>query len=219
MAWLCAALLLLAMAGKHRFLRGFFVLFAIEIALDAFASGPFVPKIVPKTPALETVLSVIFVILGDYRYFVLVESFAKGRAPATDALFGSARAWLAALPFALVVPVGSQIVRELAPSLFADMRKTFLLYEVMFLALALVMRFVVAPRRLREAPSDVRAWLLRLTSFEVVQYALWALADVVILTGHAEPGFLLRLVPNVAYYGGFLFFAWLTAPRRLRERD
>jgi hypothetical protein len=49
-------------------------------------------------------------------------------------------------------------------------------------------------------------------SFEIVQYALWALADVLILSGMSW-GFLLRIVPNSLYYAFFLPFVWWTAPR------
>lgn len=199
-AWAAALLLLVLVLVRRPKLSVFLGLFAVEIALDAYFSAPFAPKV---PAAVGTALSIAFVILGDYRYFVVVEGALGGS-------FDRARAWLVALPYAFIVPIASTIVRQTAG--FSDERKTFLVYELMFFVLALVMRFAVLPKRLAAAKPEIRAWVERVTHFEIVQYALWATADVLILSGVGEPGFLLRIVPNVFYYGVFLLFVWRTAP-------
>lgn len=207
--WLAAALFVLALAARLPFLAGFLIAFTFEIAADALATGALSP--IPKDASWGTPVAVAFVLLGDFRYFLLVERYRRegsgGRS--APAVFGSAAAW------AFLVPVASFALRSLVPSLAAPVRVTFLTYELMFLVLALVLRFAVLPRAAAGAAPDVRRWLLEITVFEIVQYGLWATADVLILSG-APQGFLLRLAPNAMYYAFFLPFVFLRAPARLR---
>ena len=143
-------------------------------------------------------------ILGDLRYFVLLERFGR-RAPGTAWLL-KAGAW------SLLVPAASFAV---ANSLFPDNKRVlFLIYEAMFATLAIAIRFVLLPRR--HASDDNMRWMQKLTGFEIVQYALWASADVVILSGH-DVGFLVRLVPNALYYVAFVPFAYFTSPWRAQR--
>ncbi len=209
--WLAAALFVLALAARLPFLAGFLVAFTFEIAADALATGALSP--IPKDASWGTPVAVAFVILGDFRYFLLVERYRReggGEQRPAGAVFGAAAAW------AFLVPVASFVLRNVVPSLAAPMRVTFLTYELMFLVLALVLRLALLPRTTAGAAPDVRRWLFEVTVFEVVQYALWATADVVILSG-APAGFLLRLVPNTMYYALFLPFVLLRAPARLRS--
>jgi hypothetical protein len=97
------------------------------------------------------------------------------------------------------------------------MNAIFLVYEAMFFVLALVIYAAVLPKRLAGVDPDLARWVKLLTLFELMQYGLWATADVLILSGVTEPGYLLRVVPNTLYYGAFLPFAWVTAPAALRK--
>lgn len=204
--WLAALALVGVIASRLPFLAGFLVVFAFEIAADALATGALSP--IPKGAAWGTPVAVAFVILGDLRYFLLVERFVR-RERRFAGVLARAAAW------AFVVPVVSFALRSAAPSLAAPARVTFLTYELLFLALAALLRLAVLPRRAAGAPPDVRRWLMEVTVFEIAQYGLWAAADVVILSG-AQVGFLLRLVPNAMYYAFFLPFVLLRAPARLR---
>jgi hypothetical protein len=185
---------------------GFFALFAVEILADALATGGWSPLSLLKS-RWTTPIAIAFVILGDFRYFLLVERFARAPSPADRT---PPSAWAAAAGLSLVVPALSAAAGRVLPA--GDSRWTFLTYEAMFLVLALALRFAVLPRRLAPAGAPVRRWLLALTTFEVVQYALWALADVVILSSGADAGFALRIVPNAMYYAAFLPFVAWTAP-------
>jgi len=176
--------------------------FQLAILADAWmtsAWSPFSDETSSKTAA-----SILFVVLGDLRYFVLLQRFGLPREEATNP-----RAWIA-LPLALslVVPIASKVVASPWPN---QPRVLFLVYELMFAALAAVILFGVLPRR-RDAIAP--RWVRRLTQFEIAQYLLWASADVVILSG-LDAGYLLRLLPNVMYYAVFVPFAWWSAPEEL----
>lgn len=220
-AWAGAIALVVAVLLRRPALRGVLLVLAAEIALDAFFSAPFAPKL---PGGLGTAVAILFVILGDYRYFVLVEmarlapSPSPSSSPSSALGLGPLAAWLRALPWAFVVPLAQTAAIQLFPRTFADERRTYLVYELLFFALALAVRVVALPRRFAGAPDEMRAWAERLTHFEMVQYALWALADVLILSGVTELGYLLRIVPNVAYYAGFVAFAWRSAPARFCDR-
>ena len=177
------------------FLPLFAVVFQIEILADAWLTSPW--SLMPASSAV----AVTFVVLGDLRFFVLLERFSF-----PDRI----HRWTAsALVLSFIVPLASIPAQS-----FWSGRVLFLTYELAFFVLAAVIRFVVLPRRAID--SAIRSWLVRLTNFELVQYATWAFADVVILLG-ADVGFLVRLIPNTMYYAAFVPFAWLTAPEETRS--
>lgn len=178
------------------------------IVLDALATGSWTP--VPADTAASTAAGVVFVILGDLRYFVLLQRYSRPGGPG-----GAVRSLVRALALSLLIPVLFELVTLVLPTVFAEPRRKFLGYEVMFLGLLLGLRFGLLPRRLLGG-GELRRWLLQLTMFETVQYGLWVLADVIILAG-GRAGLLLRLLPNVLYYVVFIPFAYLTAPPSLRR--
>ena len=181
----------------QRFVMAALLLFQVAIALDAWLTGPFSP--------LESgsAVAIVFVVLGDLRYFVLLERFGQSEEVGRRPL----RWLLVPLGSSLIVPIAS----KLASSWSDDLRVLFLTYEIMFAVLAAVVLLVVLPRR----QGAQLAWARRLTQFELAQYAMWATADAVILLGY-DLGFALRLVPNLMYYAAFVPFAWLSCPRELR---
>lgn len=215
-AFIATALFLIVFATRQRFLVGFIALFGLEILADAFFTGAYTP--VANTQWMQPV-AITFVILGDYRYFVAVERVLHTKKGAPIDGIGPARPWLLAAAFAFIVPVLSVIPQKAMPSYFTQLNAIFLVYEAMFFVLALVLFIGVLPRRLQGVDSDLAEWVKRLTIFELVQYGLWATADVLILSGITEPGYLLRVVPNTLYYGAFLPFLYFSAPARLRAGE
>ena len=215
-AFIATALFLIVFATRQRFLVGFIALFGLEILADAFFTGAYSP--VANTAWMQPV-AITFVILGDYRYFVAIEKVLATKKNAPIGGMGPARPWLAAAVLAFIVPVASVIPQKTMPQYFTQMNAIFLVYEAMFFVLALVLFVGVLPRRLKGVDSDLAQWVRRLTLFELVQYGLWATADVLILSGVTEPGYMLRLVPNTLYYGAFLPFLYFSAPARLRVGD
>jgi len=200
-AGLAFAFALARKVGGH---HGLAILLAAEIVADAFFTGTFSPT---APTALGTPVAIAFVILGDLRFFVLVELALRSARPPSFEGLGPARAWGVATAWAFVIPVLSAIPQKLFPAAFTQLNAVFLVYEAMFVVLALALRFVVLPRRLAQASEPVRRWVLGLATFELVQYALWSSADVAILAG-VQAGYWLRIVPNALYYAAFVPFAW-----------
>ena len=216
-SWVSVLLVLGAVRGlfgdrpprfQDPFIRLFLVVFAVEIALDAWCTGGWTPL---GEGDLAQNIAIVFVILGDWRYFVLVERYATGGSPREGA-----SPWLRALLWALAIPIISGVGTRVFPEFFASPRWIFLVYELMFLGLALFLGLVVLPRRLASVSPAVRRFVLGVTWFEAAQYALWAYADVVILT-YGDVGFAFRLIPNALYYAFFLPFVLWTAPREVEE--
>ncbi len=199
-AWIAALFAAVAYARTQRFLAGWFVVFLMAIVADAFFTG----ALSPIPPRLAWIAGVVFVILGDLRFFLVAERFSRGGL--------DRRAITTAVGLALIVPVTTEIVRRVVPFIGATPRLTFLLYEVLFLLLALAARFVVYPSRLLGVvQGPVRQWVLSIAGFEVGQYALWIACDLLILAG-VEWALVLRIVPNALYYAVFLPFVVLRAP-------
>jgi hypothetical protein len=228
--FLVAAAVLVVVARRLAFLSAWLVLFAVEIALDAYLTGGWSP-LLQRHAALIGLVAVPFVILGDMRFFLLVARYGAAGPRAAPGASPGARAYAAAVAWSFLVPVTAFGTSKVLPRYFAGEiggRRLFLLYETLFIAVALAWRFAILPRWLARdrAPTGagaalprvtdgVRRWLLAVASFELGMYAAWALADVIILAG-ADVGFGVRLVPNVMYYAAFLPFVYWTAPREVR---
>lgn len=183
------------------------------IALDALCTGSFSP-FAPDSAA-SSVVAFLFVLVGDLRYFVLLERFSRPQAPRPMRVVGRA------LALAMLTPVTFQLLSMAVPAAFTEPRHKFLAYEVLFLLLLAAVRGILLPRRFAASGPSAddsaaqKRWLLRLTGFEAVQYGLWVLADILILAGE-RAGLLLRLVPNVLYYLVFVPLAYFSAPPSLR---
>ena len=192
-SFLSITVLFLVMARKLPFIVGFSLVFGWLIAADAWGNGA-----VSAVPAnLRGYYGLLFVLIGDWRYFILVERYSLGKLTPLR--------WLrsAALPF--LMP---------AVSLFfmgrVNERVNFFIYETGFLVIAGVILWVVLPRR-RSTDSESRAFIKSLTQFEIAQYALWAVADLLLIFGHPW-AMILRITANIFYYALFVPFVWWCSP-------
>jgi hypothetical protein len=161
---------------------------------------------------LFAALSFLFVMLGDQRYLLLVMRFSK---PFSDRSWGDPKVWLSSLALALIVPLALFGLKAAVPDYYgasADPRWTFLTYEVLFFALAAYFYAVWIPRNTAEVSAEVRVWLRRMTLFEMTHYALWVLADCLILSDISW-GFGVRIIPNVIYYALFVPVLIALAPK------
>lgn len=209
---LVAAVNLIGLAAwlrRRTFLVAYLVLFAVASFADALRSGIWSPL---HGIAAENDIGLLFVLLGDYRYFLLLERFAvRPNSGPSDRT--ATKAWFTTFGFMAVVPL---IAYALMKGAQVTGRWSFLAWEAMFVVWALALRFFVYPRRLAAAPTAIRTWLFEITRLEVAIYALWVAADVIILLG-ADAGFALRIVPNVLYYGVFLWFVAFRAPPEVQR--
>lgn len=185
---------------REPFLFGWATFFGLVLAADATVTGAWSPLL--SSSPLFTPLSIVFVILGDTRFFLVQERFARPEASLSRVLI------VAGLT-SLVVPVSSALLREAVP-LFAEGRWLFLSYELLALGLVIGLWLV---RYRRAVERETRRWLGRVTALFAGLYALWATADVLILLD-LEIGYVVRIVPNVLYYAVFLVATFALAPRR-----
>lgn len=205
-----AALVGLALAlsrrGLSRSLRWFCVALTVLSLLDAWLTTKQIPGIGPLSGVAASLVPLAFVLLGDFRYFVFIES-----ARSDGTLSATVRGLLRACAWTLVVPLGSQLAVVLLDSY--EPRTLFLVYEALFVVLSLAIIALYLPRHV-----DAPGWTRRVTRFVIGYCVLWAAADAIILTTGDDLGFLLRVIPNALYYGGLVpTIAW-TAPLPTRRR-
>jgi hypothetical protein len=174
----------------QRFLRGYAWFFTLGTLLDPVATGP-LSRALGLSGAAATTLMFGFVLLGDFRVLLLL--FAEGGA-ARD----RSRAMRRAAAFTLLVPAATGVLYSpawLGLSVWPS-QLMWLIYELCFAALALWLR--------RRAPTPA---LRDVALYAFGYYALWASADVLILSG-VDEGWALRVVPNQLYYAFFVPFAY-----------
>lgn len=201
-AYLVGLWLLFAIARRLPFLYGYLFVFLVCILADATCTGAFSP-VPPNTPAY-TASSVIFIILGDMRYFILGERVSRLDEPLGRTLRFS-------IPVSFLIPVTTEIMRQTMPIMQND-RVLYVVYEgaMVFLVLGLD-RFRFGPRI--QQPELAR-YIHAVSVLFASGYFGWAACDVLILLD-IELGHLLRVVPNVMYYGAFLVLVYVRAPARL----
>lgn len=204
-AFVAGLALLFVIARRLSFLHAYLVVFLVEILADASVTGAW-SSVTSGTP-LYTALSVVFIVLGDFRFFFLAD-----RATREDAPLGRVFAW--SLPVSLIIPIVTGVMTKVVPAMRDD-RVLYLVYELAAGTL------VLALERFRFARSGAsperRLFVRRVSRFFAALYYGWAASDAVILAG-VELGHLLRIVPNVMYYGGFLPFVFAVAPASMHAR-
>jgi hypothetical protein len=180
-----------------RFVDAFALVFAVQTLLDPIATGPVARALPAPWP---TALSLLFVLLGDFRVFLLVAFLAGGRNRLRPALGEAAL-------LTPIVPIFAWIVERALSGAFGPLpgQALWLLHEVSFLGLLLLLSARVAIRE--PDPAAPRARYLRaVMSYAAAYYALWAFCDVGILLGFA-PAYAVRAIPNQLYYAFFVPFA------------
>lgn len=202
-AYAVGLIFVFAIARQLPFLYGYLTVFLVAILADATVTGAWSP--VPLNTQAYTVFSVVFIILGDLRYFVLCERVSRPE----DSLL---QTLLFSVPMSFLVPVTTFIMTKTIPAMQDD-RVLYIVYEsaMGFIVLGLD-RYRFGARKIRD---DMRRWLHEASLLFATLYFGWAACDVLILSG-VELGHGLRLLPNVLYYGAFLPFVLWRAPRYAR---
>jgi len=202
--WLAAAIgtaLCLARRDLHPTARAYCLALAVLSAADAWLTANHVVGIGALPASLASVVPLGFVLAGDLRYLLFVES-ARGDGRIAITGLGLARA----VGLTLIVPVFAQVVASrLAPG---NPRVLFLVYELAFCALTIAL-LALHPQ------ARALAWVRAVSGFVLLYYGLWAATDTWILATGADLGFALRVVPNALYYGGLVAaIAWLAPAGR-----
>jgi hypothetical protein len=198
-----AALLLRLKRFPPSALRRVLLVLVADTLLDAFLTG----ALSPFGKAVPIPLTITTVILGDLRWWVLVEFFRRPDATWRGAL-------LRAVPWAFVVPVATAIAILSRPDIFEgpggyQFRPIFLAYEALFAALGSVL---LVTRYVSRAATPAAGWYLtRLLLLWLAMYGLWVVCDVLLTHGHGW-ALGLRMLPNALYYGVFLYAATYFAP-------
>jgi hypothetical protein len=189
-----------------RFVRTYALVFTVVAILDPVVGGPVMRALGLADTTIATSTLFTFVLLGDFRVFLLVFAVPAiaMRSGAPRAAAAEAAGWTLVVPLAtgLTYPAGSALAGGLPDQWL------WLLYELGFIAMAVVVRARVVPLC---APMPAIARYLRsVMTFAIAYYALWAAADVVILLLRADVGWALRLIPNQLYYALFVPYAYST---------
>lgn len=202
-------------AAGQRFLYLYCVAFTVETILDPFATGPFLRWLGAGDGGLGTAIPLAFVLLGDFRVYLLIFAMARLSRPKPNGR-SLAPVFLEAAAWTLVVPIAAYTVdsalHRASPGL--PEQSIWLVHELAFLAVALWLRARGIARRLPEAGHAMRRGLEAVAGYVAAYYALWATADVIILVFGLDIGWALRVVPNQLYYAFFLPFAWFQLSSR-----
>lgn len=185
---------------RTRFLAAYLLWVLLNTALDASLTSDSVVRHLPWLAPSAKVLAIAFVILGDLRVFWLVFRLFAGAS--------SWLVWLLAIGASFVGPLAQAALVSLFPDRFGEVRLTFLSYEAVLLLLIGAVRWRLSLRF--GAGSSPRELGREVLTYAMGYYALWILSDVLILAGF-DLGYLLRVVPNVLYYGAFVPFVYSRA--------
>jgi hypothetical protein len=203
-AYVAGFWLLIAVARRLPFLYAYLTVFLVVILADATVTGGWSP--VPPNTTTYTAFSVLFIVLGDLRYFVLAERVTRPRESLWSVLRFS-------LPMSLLMPLVTGIMTRTIP-MMADTRVLYAVYEA---AMGVI---VLALDRFRFSGRDVnpatQRWVREVSLLFAGLYFGWAAADVLLLAG-VELGHLLRIVPNVLYYAAFLAWVYARAPEAFKQ--
>ena len=190
-AALCSGVWACTRPGLHASVRNYCAALTVLSLTDAWLTSNHVYGIGTWSGAAASFVPLFFVLAGDFRYLVLLEV-----ARPEGSLRWNLRGVVVGLLWTLIVPVFSQIVLAVLPGEESP-RVLFFVYEVAFFLLTL--GILTRHPSVRDVP-----WLVPVSRFVLLYYGLWATADAILLGTGSDLGYLLRVVPNVLYYGGMI---------------
>jgi len=194
------------------FLYVYCVVFALETILDPIATGPFLGWLGAGDSALGTAIPLTFVLLGDFRVYLLIFGLARlaQRAGALAPAFLEAAAWT------LIVPVVAYTLDSTLHHANPDLpeQTIWLFHELAFLSVAIWLRVAGIARRVPASEVALRRGLKEVAGYAAGYYALWATADVLIMVFALDVGWALRVIPNQLYYGFYLPFVYFQLSSR-----
>lgn len=185
-----------------RFVSGLTLFFAIETMIDPIATGPLIKLDLFREKFASTLIPFLFVLLGDLRVLLLAIGVAR-----PERKFRQNLAW--AFGTALIVPVVAGIGYAFARWIWPDMhgKVLWMIYEFGFLALCVFLARVWVPRSVPNNPPLAR-FLETIFGYSAAYYALWLIADVIIVVADLDLGWAIRIVPNQLYYAFWVPFVY-----------
>lgn len=192
-----------ALPAAAGFVDAYAIVFACQTMLDPIATGPLLRGLGLAGGDLATAVMVAFVLLGDFRvYLLLFALLAIAGGNTWRAALPAAAGWTLLVP-AIAFPLAAA-VRTARPA--ADPNTIWLIYEALFAVVALAMRARLVPRRVGGERPALAAFLREALAYVALYYGLWAAADALIQAGGLDLGWLLRVVPNQLYYAFWVPF-------------
>lgn len=184
------------------FVSGLTLFFAIETMIDPIATGPFLKLDFIRDTLASTLIPFLFVLLGDLRVLLLAIGVARPERSLRQNLD-----WAAGT--ALIVPIIAGIGFALTSWIWPDVHSQVLwmLYEFGFLALCIFLARVWVPRNVPNDPA-LTAFLKAIFGYSAAYYALWWVADVLIVVADLDLGWAIRIVPNQLYYAFWVPFVY-----------
>lgn len=188
-------------AGKPA--RWYFVSFTILTVTDALVTGGWLSSFLPSF--LIQILSVFFILIGDAKYYIFISLLAYNARKLSVALAvpNKVSLGLNTVTLTLIAPFTTIAAWYARPEWFSSERNVFLVYEVTFAVINILFRISAIPKKLPDSAGTEYGFLMRLNGYVGLQYALWALSDLLILKGQ-DAGFGLRMIPNLMFYVFFL---------------
>ena len=184
------------------FVRRYCVAFAVLTVVDPLVTGPGMRALGWADGSRGLAVVIAFVLLGDFRVLWLVLRLTGRRTGRDSAL--EAVGWTLVVP-ALTVAVRGALEHSLGG---LPPQAVWLIYEVGFAGLALLLRERILPARVPVEGGAVVAYARAVAGYACVYYALWAASDVLILALDLDAGWLLRVAPNQLYYAFYVPFVF-----------
>ncbi len=197
------------------FMNVYAPLFAIETLVDPVATGPLLRWLALDERA-GTYFVVPFVLLGDFRVYLLIFYVLAPERGVRSALLRAAR-WTLLVPI-VAVSVTSWLSAERGRM---PAQTIWIVYESAFFVVILFFELRVIPNAVGLRRFEVRQYLGAVVRYVALYYALWATADLLIVLRGWDLGWALRVIPNQLYYGLWIPFAYLSfySPRYAPTRS
>jgi hypothetical protein len=197
------------------FMNVYAPLFAIETLVDPVATGPLL-RWLAFDDRTATDFTVPFVLFGDFRVYLLIFYVLAPDYGIRGALWRAAR-WTLLVPI-VAFGVTSWLAAERGP---LPSQAIWIVYEIAFFAVMVFFELRLVPNAVGFRRFEVRQYLGALVRYVALYYALWAIADLLIVLRGWDFGWALRVIPNQLYYGLWIPFAYLSfySPRYAPTRS
>jgi hypothetical protein len=184
------------------FVSALTLVFAIETMIDPIATGPLLKSAPLEGSRLATLIPFVFVLLGDWRVLLLAVGVARPERPLRENA-------LAAMGLALLVPVGAGGTWAVASWIWPELhgQVLWMLYELGFLLLCVGLGRLWTPR-IAVHDAAAAAFLRSVFGYSAAYYALWWIADFLIVVVGLDLGWAIRMVPNQLYYAFWAPFVY-----------